>query len=150
MQVTDVFSDIEDDKVLSHKSPESSLGKLIAQYSEHAVKIDRLPDMTQTSTGADLKRGIGLMAAEDQIQLAYHYLLNQGIIDDDANDRQEERRFRRRLIMTGVVVGTAFTFLMAGAVLAFTFKNDTNLEGIKAMLEYAAKIAQVIVTKEEK
>ena len=153
--LNDLFSDIADDQlVMQHKSADSALGKLVAAYSVHSRRIDRLPDMTITSVGADLKRGIAMLQPEEQVKLAYHYFLNQGVIEDESVEIADARKLRHWMIKAGVAVACAFTFLVMGAVLVFVNNHQaqqgkaTDNSGIQVILSTAAEIAKILLSKE--
>lgn len=156
MALNEMFEDIDDDVVvLKHKSADSALGRLVAEYNQHSRRIDRLPDLTETSTGKDLKRGIAMLRTEEQVKLAYHYCLNQGIIEDESAASVDSRKFRQWLIKAGVACSAAFMFALMGAVMAYI--NGHHIQegrpsadngGVQVFLSTAAEIAKILLSKE--
>jgi len=147
-----VFHDIDDTYLLSErKSEESALGRLIQEYGEHAKRIDHLPDMRDDSLGRDLKAAIALMAPEDQIKLSYHYYINEGILENDAEDirLREDRQLKHWTVKASVYLIIGLVSVLAGATIAYTFKrgaghNDDPVIG--GLLTTAAAIAKILLS----
>lgn len=153
MNTLDAFNDIADDKlVMQVKSPESALAKLLRDYEVYANRIDHLPNVTDTLTGASLKGAIGMLEAEDQVKLAYLYYGYKGMLELTVPESEADRQSRNlwhRVIMTllYMVVGL-FVFVMGCAfVYIFRFKNmEETGTLISGILSTAAEIAKILLS----
>jgi hypothetical protein len=146
-----VLTDISDDSlVLTHKSPESALARLVKEYDTYSKRIERLPDMTATSTGKDLKTAILSMAPEDQIKLAYHYYLACGTLEDDEAAEKEDRKLKHFVVKVIVSVAASMVLLLVGGALVYTHRCTAAGEGsepvINGFLSTAAEIAKILLS----
>lgn len=148
--MTTVLTDINDDAlVLSHKSPESALARLVKEYDTYSKRIERLPDMNPASTGKDLKTAILSMAPEDQIKLAYHYYLNTGTLDVEDSGEKDERQLKHWVVKVTVVVAAALILLLVGGALVYTHRCTAETAGepvINGFLSTAAEIAKILLS----
>jgi hypothetical protein len=145
-----VLTDVNDDAlVLTHKSPESALAKLVKEYATYSRRIERLPDMNEHSTGRDLKAAIVSMAAEDQVMLAYHYYLNTGTLEDEAPAEKAERNFKQKITLVIVGVAAALVLLLAGGALVYSHRctpESSTEPVISGFLSTAAEIAKILLS----
>lgn len=148
--MTTVLIDIDDDApVLAHKSTESALAKLVKEYATYSKRIERLPDMTETSTGKDLKTAILTMAPEDQIKLAYHYYLACGTLEDEESVEKSERNFKLWVAKAVVVVVAGMVLLLVGGAVVYTHRcapETANEPVISGFLSTAAEIAKILLS----
>lgn len=145
-----VLTDIDDDcLVLTHKSAESSLAKLVKEYGTYSRRIDRLPDMNEHSTGRDLKVAIASMAPEDQVMLAYHYYLNTGTLEDEAPAEKAARNFKQRITLVIVGVAAALILLLVGGAVVYSHRctpESATEPVISGFLSTAAEIAKILLS----
>jgi hypothetical protein len=145
-----VFTDISDDAlVLTHKSPESALAKLVKEYATYSRRIERLPDMNERSTGRDLKAAIVTMAPEDQVMLAYHYYLNTGTLEDEAPAEKAQRNFKQKLTLVVVSLAAALSLLLVGGAVVYSHRctpESSTEPVISGFLSTAAGIAKILLS----
>ena len=145
-----VLTDINDDAlVLTHKSPESALAKLVQEYGTYSRRIERLPDMHPASTGKDLKAAILSMAPEDQIKLAYHYYLNCGTLEDEDPAEKAERNFKQKVTLVIVGVIGAMVLLLVGGAVVYSHRctpESSTEPVISGFLSTAAEIAKILLS----
>lgn len=148
--MTTVLTDIDDDAlVLTHKSPESATAKLVKEYDVYARRIERLPNMTDTSTGKELKAAIFSMAPEDQIKLAYHYYLNTGTLEDEESAEKDERKLKHWVVKWSAFVAGGLVLLLVGGALVYSHRctaETANEPVLNGFLSTAAEIAKILLS----
>lgn len=143
-----VLAGISDTKLLTdHHESHSALHVLIESYSEEALRNDVVPNLTPTSTGADLKHGITKMEIEDQVRMLYVYLLHLKKIGPQENpEDQEDRRFKRFALKLGLSVISFLTVMLIGAVTAIAVHTGAapSNEVVSTFLKTASEIVSLI------
>lgn len=136
----------------NHISIPSPLRDLIEQYNKVAINNDNLPNILASSTGADLKKAVGMMDPEIQVAILHKYSVATKTLDTPtvyAEDpvRVDERRFRlyvAKLLITGVIV---LALIVIGAVIALSVKSGAiaNEGLISTIMTTATEIIKVIL-----
>ncbi len=117
--VEEVLKGIRDDRKLSEKESEA-MTRLLDSYNEIAKDNDHIPNLTDDSTGADLKAGIAKASPPQQVELLRDYLINThaltGVATPEDPDKAEKRRLRSWLIRFSAIAGFVLTFILIGAI----------------------------------
>lgn len=146
------FADIDDAKpVRQYKSEDSAQAKLLKAYDVYAQRIDRLPNLTDSLTGAELKAAIASMDPEDQVRLAYLYYVYKGSLadGDEPVAAKEERAFKHWVIKKVVWAMMAVFAVGVGSVATFIYKDKGGEQTgtvISGLFTTAAEIAKILLS----
>jgi hypothetical protein len=142
----------DDRQIDGHISVASPLRDLIEQYNKIAINNDNLPHVLSTSTGAELKKAVGMTDPEVQVVLLYKYSVATKTLDTPtiyAEDpvKADERKFRlyvAKVFITGLIV---LMLVVIGAVIALSVNSGVlaNEGLISTIMTTAAEIIKVML-----
>lgn len=129
-----ILSGISDEKIVdSHVVIPTPLRDMIRNYNKIALHDQRMPMVTEETTGAQLKEAIGSLSADDQIALLYAYSEANKKHDASAVQSEdpilvEEKKLRVLLTKFFIACLAIFGCMLVGAVVAIAvsmgaFKN---------------------------
>lgn len=150
MDLASVWADIADDHhVTQTRSPDSPLAQLVKLYGEYSERIDRLPSVTNTLTGLELKAAIASMEPQDQVSLAYHYYQYRGMLGNETEPMEQQEADRRWWVVKTMVYTTIGLFAFGiGSITTFMFKAKDGaayIPVISGLFHETAEIAKVLV-----
>lgn len=125
-----ILKGIDDQRpVLSHSEKRGPLNELIDQYMIHAIHNDVLPNITNLTTGLELKEALELLDAELELELIKRYSDSQRAVlyphlklatsIPESPDKVAERGLKHFLIKATVM--TAYLFI--GGVLFAAYRS---------------------------
>ncbi len=147
-----ILKGIDDHRpVLSHSDQRGPLNELIEQYMLHAIHNDALPNITNLTTGLELKSALELLDPELELELVKRYSdaqravlyphLTLAAAVPEAPEKAEGRKLRHFLIKSAVVS----SYLFIGGVLFAAYRGgglgDSKVIGpIMSLASDAAKL----------
>lgn len=128
-----ILKGIDDQRpVLSHSDKRGPLNELIDQYMLHAIHNDALPNITNLTTGLELKQALELLDAELELELIKNYADAQRAVlfphlklatsIPEAPEKAETRKLKHFLIKTAFITlqlfigGVLFAAYRAGGL----------------------------------
>jgi hypothetical protein len=146
-----VLDGVSDTRLLSdHKDGPTPLRHLITEYAAKALHNDNAPNLTDLSTGADLKAGIEKLEIEDQVILLTDYLEKcKRIAPRESEDQIEERKLKSLAIKSFIYVSVAVVVLFIGSVTTIAVRSGRlpSNEILSTFLEFASEIVSLIWEK---
>jgi hypothetical protein len=143
-----VLCGVSDTRLLAdHKPSAAPLHNLIKVYREKSAHNDNAPNLTDLSTGLDLKEGIEKLSEEDQIVLLHQYLVDsKRILPEETPAQIEDRQLKRFVIKAAVWIIGFIAVMLFGAVTAIAYRSGVlpSNEVIGTFLEFAGEIVHVI------
>lgn len=122
------LSGVGDDNLLSNvRSDDRGLKRLIEEYRKLSNRYSQYPEITDETTGSELKTFISKTLFEEQIYLIYTYLSGSGKIEEHFDYEKETKRFYLQFLKFGAY---AILFLLVavvgGVVTTGVLRNDIN------------------------
>ena len=125
-----ILKGIDDQRpVLSHSDQRGPLNELIEQYMLHAIHNDALPNITNLTTGLELKQALELLDAELELELVKKYSDAQRAVLfphlklasslPEEPEKADKRKLRHFLIKTAVISG----YLFVGGVMFAAWRS---------------------------
>ncbi|MDR3392337.1 MAG: hypothetical protein P4L77_11445 [Sulfuriferula sp.] len=146
-----VLDGVSDTRLLSdHKEGATPLRHLISEYTAKALHNDNAPNLTELSTGADLKAGIEKLEIEDQVIMLSDYLEKcKRIVPRESADQIEERKLKTFAIKSFIYVSITVVVLFIGSVTTIAVRSGRlpSNEVLSTFLEFAGEIAGLIWEK---
>lgn len=144
-----VLDGVSDVRLLSdHRqgSTPSPLQQLIADYSELSAHNDNAPNLTELSTGADLKTGIQKLDIEQQVKLLYRYLVNAKRLNDESPAELEDRKMRHWSIKFAMWCFAFVVVMLLGAVTAIAVRTGAapSNELVSTFLDTASGVVRLL------
>lgn len=146
--VKQVLNGVSDTRLLSDHHPGASpLQDLIKTYREKSAHNDNAPNLTDLSTGQDLKEGLEKLAVEDQVTMLYEYLCAaKRLVPKETPDQIEERQLKRTAVKAFIWVSGVVVIMLIGAVTTIGVRSGLapSNELVGTYLEFAGEIAHLI------
>lgn len=143
-----VLDGVSDTRLLSdHKEGATPLRGLVTAYTAKALHNDNAPNLTDLSTGADLKAGIEKLEIEDQVLLLTDYLEKcKRIVPRESEDQIEERKLKNFAIKSFIYVTILVIVLFIGSVTTIAVRSGRlpSNEVLSTFLEFAGEMASLI------
>lgn len=128
-----ILRTIDDAKpVLSHSDQNQPLKDLIASYMVHAVHNDQLPNITNLTTGLELKEALELLEPDVELDLLKQYSdgrraalyphLKPVSSFGESQAAIDERRQRHWMARFFMMTGTVLVLMIAGGVITLGYK----------------------------
>lgn len=147
-----VLEGVSDSRLLNdHREGPSPLRSLIKAYTEKAAHNDNAPNLTDQSTGHDLKLGISKLEPEDQMILLYDYLVGcKRIIPPECESEKEDRKLRHTAIRWVIATFCLMGMMLFGAVTSIAVHRGIapSNEVVSTFLETAGEVAEFIFSKD--
>lgn len=146
-----VLDGVSDTRLLSdHKDGPTPLRHLITEYTAKALHNDNAPNLTDLSTGADLKAGIEKLEIEDQVVLLSDYLEKcKRIVPRESETQIEDRKLRNLAIKSFIYVTITVIVLFIGSITTIAVRSGRlpSNEVLGTFLEFAGEMASLIWEK---
>ncbi len=148
MCLTDqVLLGVSDKRLLTdHQKGATPLQGLMQAYTLKAARNDNAPNLTDLSTGLDLKSGLQKLEPEDQVELMYGYLVSANrLLSTVAEDQRKLRNWVVKIFVGVFAAGTLLTFGAVTSIAVRTGAAPSN-DLVGGFLDMAGDIAHVIFT----
>jgi hypothetical protein len=129
--VTAILKSVSNSKKLAHyPTTASPFNTLIASYKKLAEGDPSLPDLTEASTGYDLKNALNCLDPYDQLRLLHAYVEPSGpVIPTEDVAAVEERKLRHWIIRFSMATCASLAWLVVGGIVAISIRSGALPEG---------------------
>ena len=144
------LGNISDTLVLAErKETDIALNNLVTNYSKIASRNSNYPDVTEETTGYDIKLMVANLLFEEMVVLVYNFMSDSGRIDEHREFTKEFRGFKFK-VMKFTIIGLIFVFfaVIIGTVVMSAMKGDMNNNPVvQVFIEIISKVSDILFSE---
>lgn len=143
-----VFKGIDDTRsVRAHAERSVALKHLLLSYEELAKVDASIPNLTDATTGRELKDAFEMLETESQLRMLNNYWFTLHGRSSETEAARDERKHKHWLIKAGVVFTGGLILVITGAVIGLANKSGTMPDNavLTGILKTAGEVLKVII-----